>query len=143
MPKSNLTLSIDTNLLVLARNSNINLSKEFEEWVKIRLNQPLDFEDGENIIDYDKRYAELKLELQKLELKKEAEKDKEAKDKEKEELIDHIIDNELEVTEAINIPEKRYIGLQFLYNKRFNINLNEQEAKDILFNRLQERGLIG
>lgn len=141
MTKAKLNLSIDTELLDLAKQSNLNLSSEFEEWVKIRLNKNILNIENETL-DYDKEYARLQLELQKLESKKEMIEKQDSKDKEKIMVIDHVIDNQIEYDKAEDIAEKRFAGIKFLFKQKFNENITDLDAKNLINNRLMERGLI-
>lgn len=141
MAKPRLNLTIDADLLEIAKSADINLSAEFEEWLKIRLGQS--FKEVENV-DYDKEYARLQLELQKLESKKELKQKEEQKDKEQLMVLDHAIDNERETpeTKLEDIPLKRAPGIKYLFKQKFNINLSDSEAIKLLDDRIKERGLI-
>ena len=141
MGKRQLNLYIDDELIELAKtNPNIDsISKEFNEWLKFRVGQ---MSEPENVnVDYDKEVARLRQEISKLESKKAIKKTDEMKDKEKIMVVDHIIDNQLEYDKPDVLPEKRFKGLMFLFDKKFRIKLSDQEAKDILSNRIKERGL--
>jgi len=140
MSKGFLHLSIDTELLALAKSSKLNLSGEFEEWVRIRLNQNLD---QEPLIDHDLEIAKHRQQIAKHESKKAIIKTAEMKEKEKIMVVDNMIDNHLELSndKPEHVPEKRFKGLMFLFDKKFRIKLSDQEAKDILSNRIKERGL--
>jgi hypothetical protein len=140
MTKIMLHLSIEPEIVALAKASNINLSQEFEQWLKIRLNQVNN--DNEPIIDTDFEIAKHEAEIIKLRTKKEVKQDLEFKAKEEIMVIDNQIDNLLEFKEDLkNITEERIHGIQFLFQKKFNKILNTLQAKELLENRIKERGL--
>lgn len=142
MAKPRLNLTIDADLLELAKASDLNLSAEFEEFLKIRLNQNLP--DNEKI-DFDKEYTRLQMELRKLESKKELVEKQDMKEQERLMVLDHAIDNELEIDscKVIDIPENRANGIVYLFKKKFNENLTSEQAKKLLSDRIKERGLDG
>jgi hypothetical protein len=140
--KNHLTLYIDNKLVNLAKVSNMNISNEFEQWLKVRLGQI--HNDNEPIIDADLEIAKHEAEILKLRTKKEVKQDLEIKAKEEIMVIDNQIDNLLEFHEDLkNITEERIHGLQYLFQKKFNKVLNPLQAKELLENRIKERGLIG
>src|SRR3972149_6560209 len=131
--KNHLTLYIDNDLTNLAKSSGLNLSSEFEEWIRIRLNQS--FTDTPKD-DTDFEIAKHQAEIQRL--KSTAEIQREQMDKEKEEVmvIDGVIDNEKDVTMKVfpetkweDIAVKRTHGVQFLFKQKFNKLLNPLEAQ--------------
>ena len=142
MTKAKLNLSIDTDLLQLAKDSNLNLSSEFEEWVRIRLNH---FVDNESPINFDVEKAKHQQALIELERKEKAAE--EIKNKietiveEKNQLLDHAIDNQLLVDKIEDVPMKRFAGIKFLWKQKFNEPLTDEEAKKLLEDRIKERGL--
>lgn len=140
MTKGKLNLSIDVDLLELAKNSDLNLSQEFEEWVKVRLNQPISDEFEE--IDLDKEKARLMLEMRKLESKAELQKRQEEKEDLKLKTIDHAIDNSLKHMKPEEIPESRKDGVVYLFKSRHRTEINPLEAKELIENRMKERGLL-
>ena len=133
-------LTIEPELAEWAKNSNLNLSSEFEDWVKIRRGQSMVDIENESI-DYDKEYARLQLELQKLQSKKEMKQKEDERQKERDMVIDHIIDNQLEYDKIEDIPKLRFKGLQFLFSKKFNETITEPQAIKLLEDRIKERGL--
>jgi post-segregation antitoxin (ccd killing protein) len=147
MTKSTLHLTIETNLIEQAKLSDLNLSAEFEEWIKIRLGN---INEDKPLINTDLEIAKHMAEIQKL--KNQAEIQEEQKSQEQEEVmvIDGIIDNELSTTKKDHpettwdtIIEDRIHGVQFLFQKKFHKQLNPLESKEFLENRLKERGLYG
>lgn len=138
-----LHLTIDADLLDYAKKmkgETINsLSEEFEEWLKIRINQDIKTDET---FDYDKEYTRIQMELKKLESKKEMKNNQEMKDKEKLAVIDLTIDNEIKYTKPEEIANKRFVGLKYLFNQKFNEKLTDIQAIELLNNRLKERGLI-
>ena len=140
MAKSTLHLSIDSELLEIAKNMDLNLSSEFEEWIRIRAGQNVT-DTIEKSKDYDKEYARLQLEMQKLQSQKELADKEEQKQSEILMLIDHTIDNELEITPAEQIPEKRAQGLAYLFKQKFKRDITIEEAMAMLSDRIKERGL--
>lgn len=141
MVKGVLHLSVDVDLIVLAKASGLNLSGEFEEWIRIRLGQVDNME--ENNVDYDMEIAKLHQELARLQSKKQLSETKGMKVQEEVMVIDNIIDNALEFKTRIeDIPEKRFKGLIYLYNKKFHRVINGDQAKALLSDRIKERGLI-
>lgn len=138
--KNHLTLYIDNELINIAKSINMNLSQEFEEWIRIRLNQNIE---DKPIIDIELERAKLKAQL--IQLDNIQEQDKLKIDKQKEEImiIDNMIDNMIEYKEDLtNITDTRLQGLKFLYKKKFNKDINILEAKELLINRIKEKGLI-
>ena len=140
MSKATLHLSIDTDLLELAKNMDLNLSAEFEDWIRIRTGN-MD-NNNEEKVDYDKEYARLQMELKRLESKKEMEARQEDLDKRKVAAIDRTIDQEMENTEASKIPANRSSGLIYIFKSAFNVNLTEKEAVELIENRMKERNLL-
>lgn len=139
MPKSFLHLSIDTDLLTLAKNSNINLSAEFEDFIKFRMGQ----ETKEvNNVNPDMEIAKLKQEIARMESIKVIKVSEEQKQKEHIMVLDLIIDNEIKYTKPEEIAEKRFTGLQYLFKQKFNEKLPEGQAKELITKRLKERALI-
>jgi hypothetical protein len=143
MAKQTLHLSIDNNLVDIAKSMNINLSAEFEQWIRIRLNQN-DIIDDKNdiIIDKDKEIAVHMSEIKKLQSQKELQKEVEERKSEESMIIDQQIDNMKLFNEDLTNPSiERIHGMQFLFRKKFNKELNSLQSKDLLLNRIKERGL--
>lgn len=141
MSKNHLTLYIDTDIVSLAKSSGLNLSSEFEEWIKIRLGK---MDEIKPDIDVDLEIARHKAEILKLESVNELKKEKlEAETAEKVSL-DRMIDNMIEFKDDMsNISEPRINGVQFIFKRRYNKVLNPMEAKELLLNRIKERNLNG
>lgn len=140
---THLTLYIPSDLKKIAKASGLNLSQEFTEFMRIRLNQmPIETES----IDYEKKAAMLKQELSICENKIKAQeeiKDKmDSIDSEKNLVIDHAIDNQLMYDKAQDIAEKRFVGIKYLWKQKFNENITDDEAKELIIQRLRKRGLI-
>ena len=145
MPKSFLHLSIDTDLLTLAKQSDLNLSAEFENWVKIRLNQNDNMDEKAENLDFDKEILRLKNEITRLQSKKELQKSEDLKAKELNDFLDYNIDNMLK-NKAQNqtLEDKirdRVSGLKYLYKNKYRKNLNDTEIINMFLDRLKERGL--
>lgn len=136
--KSHLTLYIDNELKALAKASNINLSNEFENFLRFRLKQDIK---QESIIDTELEIAKHKQAIDKLLTQKELQQTQEMKEKEEIMVIDHIIDNEIQFTSKEELPSKRANGLQFLFKQKFNKYLAQEEAIKLLEDRIKERGL--
>ena len=140
MKKGLLHLSIDNDLVNLAKSSGLNLSAEFEEWLKIRMNQ---FDKEGPKENPELLIAEYRSKIIKLESQKQIEVNEEMKNKEKVMVIDNIIDNEEKHKKPDDrwedIMENRIHGLQFLFQKRFNEKLEVIQAREMLIARLKER----
>lgn len=145
MTKAKLNLSIDTDLLEMAKQSNLNLSSEFEEWVRIRLNQNIEPFDTKPNINIDKEILRLNNEMKRLRSQRELEATQEMKDKELNMLLDHIIDNcnsYLKPSEKIEESIlKRINGFRYLYKNKYKKELTEPQATKMILNRIRERGL--
>jgi hypothetical protein len=145
MTKVMLHLSIEPEIIELAKSSGLNLSKEFEEWLRIRLNQ---FHNEKPTVDIDLEVAKHHAEIVKLQSQKELSLKHESQDKEELMVIDEAIDNEIKFAKDKNnmdwdkLIEERTHGIQFLFRKKFNKELNPLQAKEILEKRIKERGLM-
>jgi len=145
MTKVMLHLSIDPSLMELAKASGMNLSKEFEEWIKIRLGN---INEDKPIVNIDLEIAKYRAEIQKLQNQAELAKEQEYKEQEEIMVIDGIIDNELTLKkpeqkiEDLVLSDIRIHGAQFLFKQKFNKMLNPLEAKELLEKRMKERKLI-
>jgi hypothetical protein len=155
--KNHLTLYIRNDIKELAKNSGLNLSKEFEEWIKIRLGK---MDEIKNDIDIDLEVAKHHAEIVKLQSQKELQTKQDFKDKEEDMVLDNIIDD-MEKERTTKTDKYRIIlewkdfinheiygvdshihGIQFLFKKKFNKDLNPSEAKDLILKRLKEKGFI-
>ena len=133
MTKAKLNLSIDTDLLELAKNSTLNLSQEFEEWVKIRLinKSSIDIIN----VDYDLEKAKLLQELALLESKEEISKRQELKEKEEVMILKSFIDN---IKEFDTLPLKdddlrtKANGLIFLFKQKLNKVIRTDQAIEMI-----------
>lgn len=137
--KATLHLSINKELTNLARGSGLNLSAEFEEWIKIRLGK---MGDDKMSNDPDNEILKLRAEIQKLESQKDIISKEQNKQKEINMVLDGYIDNMIEFKEDLTNPsDSRMHGCQFLMQKKFHQILNPLQAKELLLNRIKERGL--
>lgn len=142
--KTPIHLTIDAELYELIMNykavhTDFSISQELEEWIKIKINH----QDQESeTFDYDKEKARLVMEMRKLESRKELSNRQEEQDKVKQATIDHIIDNQLEYSNAGEVAELRKDGLVFLWKSRYNETINPLQAKEMIETRLKERGLL-
>jgi hypothetical protein len=144
--KKTLHLYINSELVDLAKNSNLNLSAEFEEWIRIRLGN---INEDKPVVDIDLEIAKYRSEI--LKLQNQAELDKQFENKEQEEImvLDGIIDNERDTIKKNHpdktwdeIAEERINGVIFLFSKKFNKPLNRMEAKELFIKRIKERELL-
>lgn len=142
---THLTLYIPSELKRLAKASGLNLSAEFTEWIKIRLNQmPIENES----IDYEKKAAALKQELSicenKIKAQEEVKNKIEQLENEKAEVLNGIIDR----NNALTFPQKpielleKTSGIKYFWKQKFNEVISDEEAKEMLRQQLIERGLI-
>ena len=133
MSKSQLHLSIDSDLKELAKNSNLNLSQEFEEWVRIRLQRNI----AEDIkyTDYPLEKAKLIQEIALLESREELSKREELKEKEETMILKSFLDN---IKEFDNLPlnddnlTKRTTGLIFIFKQRLNKIITTEQAQNMI-----------
>ena len=137
--KNHLTLYIDNDLVNMAKNSNMNLSAEFEEWIRIRLNQSEEIKPIENI---PMEIAKLQSEIHRLENLKTISIEKQTIEKEQDNSLDIIIDNMKVMNEELLNPNDAKIhGVQFIFKKRYNKILNPLQAKELLLKRIKDRNL--
>lgn len=137
MAKAQLTLYIDTDLKKIAKNRGFNLSREFEEWLRVRCNMNVE---AEKIEDPDKIIAEYRLKIEKMQSIKELKHQQKNIDIEKNAVLDFQIDNMRDNEEDLNdISEARIRGIQFVFKKKFNKMLNPIEAKELMDKRIAER----
>lgn len=135
-----MTLYIDNDLVTLAKSSNMNLSAEFEEWIKIRLGKMGD--ETKKVCDPENEILRMRAEIQKLESQKELYLKEQNKEKEINMVLDGYIDNMIEFKEDLTNPsDSRTHGVQFLMQKKFHQIIGPLEAKELLLNRIKERGL--
>jgi hypothetical protein len=140
MNKGVLHLSISPDLIERAKNSNMNLSEEFESWLKIRLNQT---NKAANNQDIDKEISKLQMEILNLNNQKDQKVKAEMQDKEELIVIDYQIDDMVKFKDNLEEPDPlRIKGLQFLLKSKFNKDLNPLEARELLINRAKERNLL-
>lgn len=157
MSKANVTLYIDSELKDFAIQSGLNLSKEFEEWIRIRVNK---FEVEKTAEDPDLIIAQHRAEIMKLETQKEQRSNMEMKKKEEDMVLDNSVDNLIECSMAEENARKEgrtYIserafewneqillkatGLVFLFKKKFNKKLDVSEAKEMILAKLRDKGI--
>lgn len=136
-----LHLSIEPSLIELAKSSGLNLSSEFESWIKIRVgnmdNEVNNKEDTEILI------AKHRAEIQRLQSQAEQEKEKANEVSAEINTLDYNIDDMVKFKENFDNPEdSRIHAIQFLFKKRYNKTLSILEAKELLINRAKDRGLI-
>lgn len=136
MPKVHINLSLDKDIYDIAINSGLNLSQEFEEWIKIRMNQT----EENNNEDVDLLIAKTQAELSRLQSRKEIVKTEVQKAKEEVMIIDDMIED-MKKFEETEVSDMRIHGIQFLFKKKFNKTLNPLEAKELIENRISERNL--
>jgi hypothetical protein len=154
MDKALLHLSVDLELKKLAKKSGLNLSKEFEEWINIRLGQ---VESDKPVVNLDLEIAKHQLEIQKLQSQAILKSELELKGEEESLVVDGIIDDminepkgekykgktlkDLFKDKEYGIDSKTH-GIQFLFQKKFKKVLNPLEARELMEKRIKERGLI-
>lgn len=147
MAKSLLHLSIDTDLLSLAKQSNLNLSSEFESWIKIRINQMDNMNESENSnLDIDREMLRLRNELTRLQNEKERQASEEMKQKE----LNGFLDYNLEIInknkkENQTLEEKiteRVNGLKYLYKNKYHKLLTDTKIIKLFVDRAKEKGLL-
>lgn len=143
MPKSQAHLSIDTELLLLAKSLKINLSSEFEQWIRIRV----------NALDEKIETKDLGLEIAKhkeaiIEIEKTLETKESIEQQQKEENIslNKVIDNMIDSHDEKGIDWNTHIqmsasGVQLLYKRRFNRYITFKEAVELLESKLKEKGI--
>jgi hypothetical protein len=149
-----LQLYINSDLKKLAKKSGLNLSKEFEEWIKIRLGQ---IEVDKPVVNIDLEIAKHQSEIQKLQSQVILKSELELKGKEESLVVDSVIDDmingpkgekykgktlkDLFKDKEYGIDSKIH-GIQFLFQKKFKKVLNPLEARELIEKRIKERGLI-
>lgn len=140
MAKVHLNLSIEKEIHDLAKTSNFNLSEEFEDWLRVRLNMKNKDILEQNGEDPDKLIAEYRMKIQKLQSVKEMKKEEDMKKTEQEQIMDFQIENMIKNNEPLEEPfdPLRIRGIQFVFKKKFNIIMNTLEARESLSNRIQE-----
>lgn len=138
--KSHLTLYVDNEVKNLAKSSNFNLSQEFEDWLRVRLNMKNKEVLENNIEDADKLIAEYRMKIEKLQSAKELDKELEMQKSEQKQVIYFQIDNMIENNEPLQEPFEplRIKGIQFIFKKKFNIIMNTLEARETLLNGIEQ-----
>jgi len=142
----------------MAKSSGFNLSREFEEWLKIRLNK-MDKEESNNEEDADLIIARYRAEIMKLESQKQKKVNEDMQKKEEDMVIDGAIDNLIEYYNKRKHGEKdgnlrpgrafewneqilsKATGIVFLFKKKFDKRLDIQDAKTIIENRLKDKNI--
>jgi hypothetical protein len=145
-----LQLYINTELKKLAKGSGMNLSQEFEEWIRIRLNQS---QKEEESIDIPMEIAKRKEEILRLEQREKIKETEISEEQQKDTLIDKVSDTFLHWKERKdrgefqsktikwnNELDTSIRQLQFVFKKRLDIILNSLIAKDLILNKLKEKG---
>lgn len=131
MAKPSLHITISPELIDIAKNSNINLSQEFEQWLKIRLSQSTAV-----VVDYNLEISKRQEEIEILKAKSQLQDKVKSKEDQRTRLIDSIINGQSNI-----ILSERWKGLQGILRDRMNEILTDEEARSLLNNRLKERGL--
>lgn len=141
MTKGALTLSIDTEILEMARKSDINISQTVEDILRSVLQQSVAVD--EPAINIDAEVAKHMMEIKRLQTKAELMHEQADKNKEEIMIVDNMIDNMVQFKDPLNpVPDSRAHGLTFLFNKRLHKQITQLQAKEMLENRIKERGLI-
>lgn len=144
MAKAQLHLSIDLDLHQAAKNSNLNLSAEFEEFLKFRLKQASNINISD--VDYDLEIAKHKQEIESLLRKKSVKTSDQEQLKELNAMLDRAIDNSakfLKEGETVkDIPHLRAQGITYLYKQKYKKEISNKEAATMLEKRINERDLL-
>lgn len=137
--KAKLNLSIDTDLLELAKNSSLNLSEEFEDWIRIRLMKDIEVDKKE--VDFNLEKAKLIQELKLLESKEELSKSQEFKEKEELMIVDSVIKNMREFKPIKETSEEQWLkrsnGLVYIFKRKLNKVITPEQARKILEKRIK------
>lgn len=140
MAKSLLHLSINSKLLQMAKNSGLNLSAEFEEFIRFRVGQDIK---QESIIDPDIEIAKFKQQISKLETQKKIKNDLKIQQEEINKTLDHAIDTAIKEKRNYNeILDSRSRGVAFILTRKLNNKITEEQARKMLDERLKEKGLL-
>lgn len=147
-----LHLSIEPEILELAKASGLNLSNEFEQWIRIRMNKS--FKEDNKAIDLDIERAKALQRIKDIDAMAQARQNESNKEQLEIQALDEYIDYLKEKDKSINDGSKheKHItneederlnlhGIVFLYKHKFNQNITMEQAKLILDKRLKERGL--
>lgn len=142
MPKSQLHLSVETDLLELAKNMGINLSNEFENWIKIRVNQKEATNTKEEL---DLEIAKHKEAILMLENQNSEKERLEKQFKEEDSTISNIADNEI-ANKNKDMKWKQVIairasGIMAIWRRRFNKYLTMSQAITMLEEKLKAKGI--
>ena len=133
MAKGRLSLTVDSELVELAKNSNLNLSAEFEEWVRIRLQQNI-AKDIEHT-DYPLEKAKLIQQISLLESREALSQRQGLKDKEEKMILDNFISN-IKEFDILPLNDNdlglRVRGLIFLYKQKINKKITTEEATELI-----------
>jgi FtsZ-binding cell division protein ZapB len=143
MPKTHIDLSIDSDVYVIAKTLRINLSNEFEQWIRIRTNT---YEEKTEIQNIDVEIAKRQAEIEELKRKDEMLKSKQQQEKDEQESLSRVIDNMITAHEDKEINWQTHIqmsasGVQLLYKRRFNRYITFKEAVELLEAKLKEKGI--
>lgn len=142
MPKCHINLSMERDVYELAKAFNINLSKEFEEWIKIRANSDIETKEE----NFDIQLAKHKEAILYIEKRKQIQNESVNRLNEENEVVNMIVKRLIENHIEQNLNWKDDIrmhgsGLQAIYKRRFNKLISINEAFEILENKLKEKGV--
>ena len=131
MAKSRLSLTVDHDLVELAKGSGINLSAEFEQWIKIRLNKQL--EPDKIARDFNLEKSKLLQDLRLLESQEEMTQRQEQTQKESDMVIGSYIENVKEFPPKTEDEwNVRYDGLIYILKKKLKKEITRAEAKKLI-----------
>ena len=141
MPKVHLNISLENDVYEIAKNMNINLSNEFERWIKIRLGQREETKEEDLTLEI----AKHKEAIATIEAKSiEQNRMKELNAKEDlmiEQIVNNMINDKNEDSLWKDIINLRALGLQTIWARRFNKRLTTPQACDLITNKLIEKGI--
>lgn len=145
MPRSHINLSIDTDIYRVAKDLKINLSSEFEQWIKIRMDSQIDKIDNANI---DIEIAKHQEAIESLKKSLEIRSSKEQQEKDENESLEKVIKNMIDSHDDKGIDWNTHIqmsasGVQLLYKRRFNKYITFKEAVELLQKKLKEHDING
>lgn len=143
MPKTHIDLSIDSDIYQIAKTLRINLSSEFEQWIRIRTNT---YEEKPDVQNIDIEIAKRQTEIEDLKRKDEMMKSKLQHDIDEKESISKVIENMINGHADKEVNWNTHIqmaapGLQLLFKRRFNKYLTFKESVEILQKNLCENGI--
>ena len=141
MAKPRLSLTIEQNLLDLAKASGLNLSAEFEEFLRIRLNAKEVIE-NKGHVDLDNEIAQHEEALIILKNKRSlVDINKSIKDQINY-TLDYAIDSALEQGNKLeDLAVNRSRGVSYILTRKLNKSYSELDAQKLLEDRIKERGL--